>query len=60
MLWAVAEANKGDLPGSVESLNTYLKTGPVAVDRDRAQKLLGQVQQDLDAKNQAAKAITPQ
>lgn len=60
MILAVAQANKGDLPGSVESLNAYLKTGPVAVDRDRAQKLLGQVQQDLDAKNQAAKATTPQ
>lgn len=56
MILAVAQANKGDLPGSVESLNTYLKTGPAGVDRDRAQKLLGQVQQDLNAKNQAAPA----
>ena len=55
----VAQANKGDLPGSVETLNSYLKTGPAAVDRDRAQKLLGQVQQDLDARSQAAKALPP-
>jgi tetratricopeptide (TPR) repeat protein len=60
MILAVAQANKGDLPGSVQSLNTYLKTGPAPVDRDRAQKLLGQIQQDLDARNQTAKAPTSQ
>jgi tetratricopeptide (TPR) repeat protein len=54
------QANKGDLPGSVETLHSYLKTGPVAADRDRAQKLLGAVQQDLDAKNQTAKAPVTQ
>jgi tetratricopeptide (TPR) repeat protein len=54
------QANKGDLPGSVESLHSYLKTGPATADRDRAQKLLGQVQQDLDAKNQTAKAPVQQ
>jgi tetratricopeptide (TPR) repeat protein len=54
------QANKGDLSGSVETLHSYLKTGPVPADRDRAQKLLGAVQQDLDAKNQTAKAPTSQ
>jgi tetratricopeptide (TPR) repeat protein len=56
----VAQANRGDLSGSVQTLNSYLKTGPVAADRDRAQKLLGQVQQDLDARNQTAKAPVQQ
>ncbi len=56
----VAQANRGDLSGSVQTLNSYLKTAPVAADRDRAQKLLGQVQQDLDARNQTAKAPVQQ
>ena len=53
----LVQANKGDLPGSVETLRSYLKTDPAATDKERAQKLLGQVQQDLDAKNQSAKAV---
>ncbi len=42
-------ANKGDLNGSVESLRSYLKTNPEAADRDRTEKMLAQIQQDLQA-----------
>jgi tetratricopeptide (TPR) repeat protein len=54
-LLGLAQANKGDLPGSVETLHSYLQTDPVAADKERAQKLLGQVQQNLAAQNQTEK-----
>jgi tetratricopeptide (TPR) repeat protein len=55
-LLGVVQANKGDLPGSVQTLHDYLQTGPDSGDKARAQKLLGQLEQDLAARNQTAKA----
>jgi tetratricopeptide (TPR) repeat protein len=55
-LLGLVQANKGDLPGSVATLHSYLQTGPDSGDKERAQKLLGQVEQNLAAQNQAPKA----
>lgn len=54
-LLGLAQANKGDLPGAIDTINGYLKTEPAAQDKDRAQKLLGQIQENLAAQNPGAK-----
>lgn len=54
-LLGLAQANKGDLPGSIETLHSYLRTDPVTVDKERTQKLLGQIEQNMAAQNQGAK-----
>src|SRR5262249_27600191 len=59
-LLALAQANKGNLPGSVETLKSYMQTDPTGADKDRATKLLGQIQQDQAAKNQTAPAAPQQ
>jgi tetratricopeptide (TPR) repeat protein len=45
----VVLANKGDFPASVQSLNSYLETDPLAADKERAQKLLAQIAQETQA-----------
>ena len=60
MLLGLAQANKGDLPGSVETLHGYLRTDPIGADKDRAQKLLGQIEQSLAAQNKPDKSQAPQ
>jgi tetratricopeptide (TPR) repeat protein len=49
-LLGVILANKGDFTGSAENLRSYLKTDPLAADRDRTEKMLSQVEQELQAK----------
>jgi len=49
-------ANKGNFSASAESFRSYLKTDPLAADRDKAQRMLSQMEHQLQAKQQAPAA----
>ena len=43
-------ANKGDFPAAAESFRTFLKLDPTSPDKDRVQKMLGDVERMAQAK----------